>query len=278
MKVVYDSEKLKGLLTAFYGLTKIAVTLFDPEMNCIADAGEWQSYCLAIGEDPKLLAKCRCCDRENALIALKQKQTHMYTCHAGIAEAVTPIYFEDTLTGYLVIGKFRDAERIYTSEEMVIDTAEKYGLDREKMLAMYNQLPVIQKNDVDASVQILKTIAGYIANERFIRFDRNMLSIEIERYIEEHLGDKLSAEVLCKRFCIGHHDLCELFKNNFNDTPQAYIGKKRLQRAKQLLGSTDKSVRKISEEIGLSDYSYFIQAFKKQTGLSPLRYRKSLKK
>lgn len=277
MKIVFDREKLTSLLTAFYELTKITITLFDADLNCITDAGEWQPYCLAIGENPDLLAQCNCCNRENAIKALNQKQTYMYTCHAGIAEAVAPIFFEDTHIGYLMIGKFRDAERMFTSEDKVIGAAEKYGLDKGKMLAAYFDLPVFHKSNIDASIQILKALVGYIVNERFIRFDRNMLALEIERYIEEHLNEKLTAEGLCKRFYTDHHDLCELFKSNFNDTPQAYVGKKRLQRAKQLLATTDKSVREIAEEIGLGDYSYFIQVFKKQTGLSPLRYRKSLK-
>lgn len=275
MKIIFDVERLNNLLKAFSELTHITISLFDSEMNCIADAGTWKSYCLAIGEEFSRLEQCGRCNREHAAVALGLRQTCMYTCHAGIAEAVTPLFFEETHIGYLMIGKFRDAERIYASEERVVQAAEKYGLDKGRMLAAFCELPILNKANIDASIQILKAVIAYIVNERFIRFDRNILALEVERYIEEHLNEKLTVTALCKHFYTEHHDMCELFRSNFNETPQTYISKKRLQRAKFLLTSTEKSVREIAEEVGQSDYSYFIQTFKKQVGLSPLKYRKT---
>lgn len=278
MKILFDVEKLDEVLTAFYDITKITITLFDSDLNPITSAGEWQPYCLAIGENESRLNLCKGCNHDNAIRSLDQRHTFMYTCHAGIAEAVSPIFFEDTIIAYLMIGKFRDAERVYSSEEMVCRAAEKYGLDKPRMLAAYCDLPVFDKKSIDSSIRILKVLVNYIANEKFIRFDRNMLALEIDRYIEENLSEKLSAEHLCKKFCLDHHILCALFKSNFNATPQNYIGMKRMRRAKQLLTETNKSVREIAADIGMGDYNYFIQYFKKQTGTSPLQYRIAAKK
>lgn len=277
MSIHFDINKLKEILDAFYELTHITITLFDSNLNPIADSGEQQPYCLAIGEDGGRRQLCKKCDREYAAKALARRDTVVYSCHAGIAEAVSPIFFEDSVIAYLMIGKFRDADRSYSSEEVVCRAADRYGLDKAKMLAAYFDLPVFNKSSIDSAILILKALVNYIANEKFIRLDRNMLALEIDKYIEAHLPEKLSAEHLCKRFYLDHHSLCTLFKSNFNDTPQNYIGKKRIQRAKQILRETGKSVREVASDIGMADYNYFIQFFKKKTGYSPLQYRIAVK-
>ena len=149
MKVHFDVDKLQKLMSDFHTCTKMTITLFDRNLNCITDVGTWQPYCLAIGENPELLAKCSGCNRDNAIQALNQRGVLMYTCHAGVAEVVVPIFQNDTFIAYLMIGKFRDAEEKYSSAQMVTEAAEKYGLDKDKMLKAYYELPVIDKNCID---------------------------------------------------------------------------------------------------------------------------------
>ena len=52
-----------------------------------------------------------------------------------------------------------------------------------------------------------------------------------------------------------------------------YLNSYRLAKAEQLLSATDKSIVEISEELGFSTPSYFIQQFKSKKGVSPKQYR-----
>ena len=58
-------------------------------------------------------------------------------------------------------------------------------------------------------------------------------------------------------------------------TVKDFILTERIHLAKKLLTSSDNSLTEISEKVGFNDYSYFIRIFKKRTGLSPLKYRKT---
>jgi AraC-like DNA-binding protein len=67
--------------------------------------------------------------------------------------------------------------------------------------------------------------------------------------------------------------LCQVFKKYSGMTIVAYLQQLRIQRAKHLLISTDKSVRDISEEVGLDDPFYFSKLFKKTELVSPTDFR-----
>ena len=54
-----------------------------------------------------------------------------------------------------------------------------------------------------------------------------------------------------------------------------YVNHTKLNKAKVLLCSTNKSLSRIAEETGYYDVSYFSRQFKKNTGISPGKFRKS---
>jgi YesN/AraC family two-component response regulator len=47
----------------------------------------------------------------------------------------------------------------------------------------------------------------------------------------------------------------------------------RIDRAKELLATTDMSIREIAEAVGYADQNYFSRMFRKFTGLSPSSYK-----
>lgn len=264
------------ILTAFNKFTNITITLFDSEMNCLSNAGELQPYCLAIADDPERLSKCNCCNKENAQIALSRHCTYIYTCHAGIVEVVSPIFINDSIIAYLMLGKFRDTEREYSSESLISKTAEQYGLDEEKMLQTYHALPELDREAINSAVLLLEMCIQYIASEKYIKF-ADRLSDKIEQYIDENLKNKITIATLCKQFYLNRRSLYSIFKEDFHETVQSYITKKRIEKAKLLLATTDLNINKIVYEIGFADYNYFFKYFKKYTGITPHQYRKQAK-
>ena len=64
-----------------------------------------------------------------------------------------------------------------------------------------------------------------------------------------------------------------IFKEEFGVTPNQYIAKVKIQKAKDLLNDTDMSIAQISEFLGMNNQNYFSRMFKKHTGLSPIAYK-----
>lgn len=89
---VFDAEKLQKLLKDFYAITGIRITVFNENMQeLVAYPKQVAPYCALIRESDEGLAACMDCDRQSCRVAAKKKKTHIYRCHAGFTEAVTPL-------------------------------------------------------------------------------------------------------------------------------------------------------------------------------------------
>ena len=66
------------------------------------------------------------------------------------------------------------------------------------------------------------------------------------------------------------------FKQITGTSPKQYQTKFKIEKAKELLGSTQKSEKEISVELGFDSYFYFQKLFKEKTGLSLAEYRRKL--
>ncbi|MEU8828698.1 helix-turn-helix transcriptional regulator [Streptomyces sp. NPDC048636] len=64
------------------------------------------------------------------------------------------------------------------------------------------------------------------------------------------------------------------FKAVYGATPGAYLSRRRIERAEELLRSANLSVTEICTLVGFSSLGTFSASFKKQTGLSPSDYRR----
>jgi AraC-like DNA-binding protein len=66
----------------------------------------------------------------------------------------------------------------------------------------------------------------------------------------------------------------KMFKKYTGVSPGQYHLQLRIMRAKELLISTDKSIKEISYELGFQSIFYFSNMFKKKEGTTPSHFRK----
>ncbi|MGG1514592.1 AraC family transcriptional regulator [Paenibacillus oryzisoli] len=103
------------------------------------------------------------------------------------------------------------------------------------------------------------------------------LSEQAMAWLERHYQEDFSLSRLAVQLHVSPFYLSRLFKQDTGNTIQEYVTAKRLREACLLLQHTDHSITYIAERVGLTSASYFIHAFKKHIGLTPLQYRKQLK-
>ena len=92
-------------------------------------------------------------------------------------------------------------------------------------------------------------------------------------YIDLHLEDELSLRTLARLSGYSDYYVSKRFKKEVGMTPKEYIRKKRLERAKFLLRSTQADVREIGERLRFCSHSYFADAFRREVGMSPTQWR-----
>ena len=98
---------------------------------------------------------------------------------------------------------------------------------------------------------------------------------DICRYIDKNYGDpNLSLNALTTQFYISAAYLCVLFKNEKDITTSQYILNTRINAAKKMLENPLLRIKDISIATGFTNCNYFIRQFKKETGITPLMYKR----
>lgn len=104
---------------------------------------------------------------------------------------------------------------------------------------------------------------------------QHLVMDDIFRYIRDHLTQDLSLETLEQKFFVSRHHICREFKRLTGQTIHSYIVKSRLDLCKKYI-ETGKTIKEVYELGGFSSYNHFFRAFKKEYGMTPKEYYKSL--
>lgn len=95
-------------------------------------------------------------------------------------------------------------------------------------------------------------------------------------YIHAHYTEKIYLHELCSQAVLSPAYYTRIFRAVTGCSFTEYVQELRIEKAKQLLGHSDKTVESISLDVGYQDTASFDRSFKKVTGISPLQYRKSV--
>ncbi len=101
---------------------------------------------------------------------------------------------------------------------------------------------------------------------------KNVASL-VHEYIHQHYAEEINLNLLAASFNYSPSYLTKIFFAKYNQAPSHYLTRLRMQKARQLLSSTDYSVHQIGVSVGYPDQSYFSRFFKKHVGVSPQKYR-----
>lgn len=105
----------------------------------------------------------------------------------------------------------------------------------------------------------------------FLYDDKDIKSIV--NWLKEHLGESISIKEMADQLKLTEKTFTRRFKKALNISPLHYLINLRIEKAKELLISTNKSFNDIVFEIGYFDENSFRKLFKKETSLNPKEYR-----
>ncbi len=95
-------------------------------------------------------------------------------------------------------------------------------------------------------------------------------------HIEEHLSDpELTVRRIALQLDIHPDYLAHLFAGQVGQRMSAHISARRIERAKNLLATTNWQVKRISREAGFANPNWFHHVFKVHTGQTPAAYRRA---
>ncbi|WP_223551656.1 AraC family transcriptional regulator [Aestuariivivens sp. NBU2969] len=161
-----------------------------------------------------------------------------------------------------VNSRFKDRillfEEIYNNLEMGYskDNLEYANICLWHMLGSLRYLSQFRKiKEIHSSDRIAKSIA----------------------FMRGHLNEKLSLETLAAHVGLSVAQYCSLFKKKTSRSPLDYLTHLKIQKACGLLDFSDLKINEIAKQVGYTDPFYFTRVFSKVMGLSPKKYRNTIK-
>jgi AraC family transcriptional regulator len=97
--------------------------------------------------------------------------------------------------------------------------------------------------------------------------------LQVLEYINEHLNQDIKLADLAALLSMSQFHFSHLFKHSLGTSPHQYLLQQRVERAKQLLKQTDRSIMDVALECGFNSHSHLSKQFRQLTGMTPKAYR-----
>ena len=152
------------------------------------------------------------------------------------------------------------------------------GEDRKRVEMLIKLTIEEQKYEKISAIEIKRSALNLLMSLIF----RNMLPKEnfeinddLAEYIRDHCKERLSASSLAIRCGYTAEHFSRKFKSYMKTTFTDYLNSCRLDAARELLLTTDKTIEVIVEECGYSSRGEFFSKFRARFGETPLKFKKS---
>lgn len=161
--------------------------------------------------------------------------------------------------------------------------AIKYGVteyllkpvDREELVDALNRAKSVvelRKNYRLVEKNIKTPESVEVLQKKWLLQDHKFTSkyvAKIIHYIQSHYDQKISMNDLVESLGMSITFLNQKFKEETGITFNDFLNRYRVHKAMEILKKGDTKITVLALEVGFSDYRYFIQVFKKYTGMNP---------
>ncbi|HLO28052.1 MAG TPA: substrate-binding domain-containing protein [Anaerolineales bacterium] len=127
-------------------------------------------------------------------------------------------------------------------------------------------------SDLESTAEIQRVLTG----NSTLPQPTGLLVKQACAYIQQNYTRSFSLEELSETIGVSKSYLSRIFKMDTGISLWDYLNRFRIQKAKELLLITDKSITAIAAEVGYEDTSYFSRVFHEITGAAPRAYRQQL--
>lgn len=268
-------KTLEEIIRELYHVSGFRISIYNCKREEVcAWPKELQLFCRMIQENPVCLGQCRASDDNAFTKARKTGEVVIYRCHMRLYEAVAPLYDRGRLSGYLMMGQTLDTMK--QSRQEVMKQALPYLSDSGRLHQAVAQIPDRTKAQILSCISIMEVCASYISlSNRFKILDED-LPFKVRTYIEENFQKDITLDELCHMFYCSRATLTKAFRRTYGTTVHQHLTAIRLKASCQLLAIEGCTVGQAARESGFQDQNYFTKVFKKECGVTPSHYRKTI--
>jgi AraC-like DNA-binding protein len=196
-------------------------------------------------------------------------------------------YYPDKKTGwdeYWVTFKGSYFDILFDSIINKRDPIFHIGMD-EQIVKLFREMLIHAQSQQIGFQQILSGITLHIVGLLYsISKNRIFETQDTQRIKEacvilrENIFNKLSSADIASSLNMSYSSFRKLFKQYTGVAPHQYMLQLKIEKIKDLLGSTDLSIQEIANSLNFESADYFSFFFRSKTGINPLLFRQKIEK
>jgi AraC-like DNA-binding protein len=268
------SERVAEIFNLYTKLHDIRISLFSPEGRLIYPDSVGRpncNHCIMLRETLEMDSACRSLDRKMMQTSLDRRSMVTYTCHAGMREAAAPVFVEDELAGYVMLGQFRSEAAPGRSPY-----AEQWEVEQgnSELQRAYEETAVFPEYKIKTLLSMFQHLMQFIMESHLIRHkDYDLLEPVIQR-IHRRPEAAFSLIEAARLAGLSPSTLTRMFKKVTGHSFKQYQTLYRMEQAAHLLQSMpSRPVGEIAQVLGYADPLYFSRAFRRYHGCGPSAFR-----
>ena len=166
----------------------------------------------------------------------------------------------------------------FVSQSLLEITKTEANSLNENYLNVYNQLLEIEDiNELNTwFLNIYETTCSVI-HGMYTKKTEDIVNQVIDFINENYNDSQLSANLISDKINITPQYFSRVFKEITDKNFPEFVNSIRLKKAKELIISTDMTVKEISNQVGYNNTTYFVTLFRKKYGIPPSKYRLNMK-
>jgi AraC-like DNA-binding protein len=240
-------------------------------------------FCALMAKSSKTCASCL--ELQKQLSDESDSGPITLSCFAGLCDAAVPVKMGSQLLGFLKTGQVFVEKPTKESFNRVAKQLIQWGVDvdlKQTEEAYFNG-KVLDREQFDSTVRLLKVFAEHlsIVSNQILVHEENTEAPIISRakeFIDKNQAEELSLDTVARAVNTSTFYFCKMFKKATGLTFTDYLGRVRIEKAKNLLLNPHIRISEVAFEVGFQSLSQFNRVFKKITGQSPSQYRAKIGK
>ncbi|HBE04256.1 MAG TPA: hypothetical protein DC049_17535 [Spirochaetia bacterium] len=263
------SNDVQKILNSFSSCFNIRIAFFS------AHGGELKvglsrpcsNFCRILRGPGDMLPLCLKNDEQHRRIAARRKKIITYKCHAGLVESIKPVFLDQQLIGYFMIGQIRTSGKFSEYKKITAKKIKKSELHRA-----FLQLPFYPQKNIKEIISIFSWLVEFIIIKNFISLRRHAAIDSILAHLRSSRG-KLSLTEAAELTDRSKSGISHFFSAYFKKSYTRIQNEIQIEKALQLLHTGPlPRVKELANASGFSDQFYFSRVFKKITGVCPRIY------
>jgi len=155
----------------------------------------------------------------------------------------------------------------------LFQTHQRYIENSDPKLLLEEQLHFL--TNFMHHLKVTHTLSDYTpALERSTKGKSSSIAEQVMEWIETHYMEPFELALLAQAIHLSPNHISAVFRQIVGSSITEYLTARRIRQACWLLKSSESTIQEIGQAVGLGNFSYFCQLFKRQVGLTPYQFKR----